>query len=64
VTDEQIERERERFEAWFFSGITNPVIQFKPNGTYRDPLTQYSFQAWLARAQEAERRTVEKWGKQ
>lgn len=54
MTPEQIEAERERFEAWAEKHTRMALVRFSDGGNYIDPRTKTSWDAWLARAQEAD----------
>lgn len=54
MTPEQIELERQAFEAWYCFGNPNDECFAKNKiGSYSNPMTVIAFNVWLARAQQS-----------
>lgn len=54
MTSEQLELERQAFEAWYCFGNPNDKCFAKNEiGSYSNPMTVIAFNAWLARAEQS-----------
>lgn len=54
MTPEQIELERQAFEAWYCFGNPNDECFAKNEiGSYSNPMTVIAFNVWLARAEQS-----------